>query len=208
MNRSLAGALAVAALAVVVVGRSGFAEPPPPMEPRDVKPVIAALAKDPSRRADLAAVRFYAEVFDGQKVSAPVGSPLTTLGAWSDNTALQAAESAMGTCAALPSGEKLTKASALAKEFGAQLPPLLRAYTLAAEGRKPDAVTLFLSNFERAEAPAECPGEHPMYSYRRLSRLTLMLSCIKTLEPARDVKKLEQAVEHAASCAHDNHAVG
>ena len=208
MNRSLAGALAVAALAVLVVGRAGFAEPPPPMEQRELKPVIAALAKDQRRRADLATVRFYAEVLDGKTLSAPVGSPLTTLGPWSDNTALEAAESAMGTCAALPSGEKLAKASALAKEFGDQLPPLLRAYTLAAEGKKADAVALFTATFERAEVPAGCPGEHPMYSYRRHSRLQRMLACIKTLAPARDVKKLEQAVEHAASCARDNHAVG
>lgn len=208
MTRSLAGALAVAALAVVVAGRAVFAGPPPPMERREVKTVIAALEKDKSRRADLASVRFYAEVFDGTHVSAPIGSPLTTLGPWGDNDALLTSESAMGTCAALPTGDKLQKASALSREFGDALPPLLRAYTLAAEGKKADAVTLFVASFERATAPDACPPEHPMYSYRRAGHLSQLLSCIKTLEPARDVKKLEKAVEHAKSCAATNQAVG
>lgn len=208
MNRSLAGALAVAALAVVVVGRSVFAEPPPEMESRELKPIIAALAQDKARRRDLAAVRFYAEVFGGTHVSAPVGSPLTTLGAWSDNQALLAAEGSLNACTTLPTGALLQKASALAKEFGDALPPLLRAYTLAAEGKKADAVALFTADFERAAAPALCPGEHPMYSYRRVDHLSLVLACIKTLEPTRDVKPLERAVKHAQSCAAHNFAEG
>ncbi len=207
MNRSLAGALAIAALAVAVVGRSVFAEPPPAMEQRDLSKVIAALTKEKGRRADLAAVRFYADVFGGKQVAAPIGSSLTTLGAWSDNGALMSAESSMN-CAALPTGEQLKKASAISKEFGDELAPLLRAYTLAAEGKKSEAVTLITATFERSTASAACPSEHPMYSYRRSSRLSLMLDCIKALEPARDVKKLQKEVEHAESCAANNHAVG
>jgi len=178
------------------------------MEQRDIKPIIDAVTKDKNRRGELASLRFYAEVFDGKTVSAPLGSPPTTLGAWSDNDALMRSETQIGSCATLLTGEKLQKASALSKEFGDALPVVLRAFTLASEGKKDDAATLFTSTLEGSAAPAECPGEHPMYSYRRVSRMTALLGCVKAIAPSRDVKKLEKLRDHAQSCASNNHAVG
>lgn len=206
-TRSLIGALSVAMFTVAVLARSVFAGPPPPMEVREVKPVIEALKKAPGRRHDLAALRFYAEVFDGTTVSAPVGSPLETVGAWGDNDALMSSEGAMAGCAALPA-EKQKLASALLKEFGADLPVLLRAYTLAGEGKKSEAKALFVSTYESIAPAKGCPGEHPMYSHRRVGRMTSILACIKAVDPKGDVKKFETLLERANFCAANNHAVG
>lgn len=198
----------MAVLAAVVLGRAVFAEPPPPMEEREVKPVIEALKKAKGRRGDLAAVRFYAEVFDGTTVSAPVGSPLETLGAWGDNGALMSSEGSMAGCAA-PPPEKQKLASALLKEFGNELPVLLRAYTLAGEGKKSEARALFVSTYESIAPPEKgCRSEHPMYSHRRVGRMTAILQCIKTVDPKADVKKFEALLERANFCAANNHAVG
>lgn len=207
-SRSLVGALSVAVFAVLIIGRSVFAEPPPPMEEREVKPVIEALKKAKGRRSDLAAVRFYAEVFDGTTLSAPVGAPLETLGAWGDNDALMSAEASLSGCVDLPP-EKQKLASALLKEFGTDLPVLLRAYTLSGEGKKKEAKELFVSTYESiAPAKGACPGEHPMYSNRRIGRMTVILQCIKTVDPKTDLKKFEALMERANFCAANNHAVG
>lgn len=205
--RILFAAVMAVALGVVLVSRTGHAEPPPAMEARAIDKVIAALKADKTKRADLAAVRFSAEVLGAKTVSAPVGSPLTSLGPWGDNTALLDAEAAMGACAPM-SADQQKKASALHKEFGGELAPLLRAWTLAGEGNKDAAVKLFTESFDAASIKGACPSEHPMYSYRRTSRLSTVLSCIRTIDPARDTKALGKAVDKANTCAADNHAVG
>jgi hypothetical protein len=207
-SRSWLGALAVAFLAVVIVGRSVWAEPPPAMEARDLAKVIDALKKSKGRRSDLASVRFYAEVFDGTTIRAPVGSAYDVLGPWSDNGALMDAEARLSGCAGLPP-ERQKAASALLKEYGTDLPVLLRAYTMAGEGQKKEATELFVATFEAsAIATKSCPSEHPMYSHRRVGRMQSILACVKTIDPQRDVKALEQAVERARFCAANNHAVG
>ncbi|MFT3711257.1 MAG: hypothetical protein QM817_26805 [Archangium sp.] len=206
-SRSWLGAVAVAVFAVLMVGRSVFAEPPPAMEVRELPRVIDALKKAKGRRTDLAAVRFYAEVFGGTELRAPVGSSLETLGAWGDNEALTSAEGSLNGCPALEP-EKQKIASALLKEYGNELPVLLRAYTIAGEGKKKDAADLFAQTLESISTGAKCPGEHPMYSYRRTGRMTLILACVKSLDPKRDVKKLEKMIEQANFCAQNNHAVG
>lgn len=209
LSRSLVGALSVAVFAVLLIGRSVLAEPPPPMEEREVKPVIEALKKAKGRRSDLAAVRFYAEVFDGTTLSAPVGAPLETLGAWGDNDALMSAEASLSGCVDLPP-EKQKVASALLKEFGNDLPVLLRAYTLSGEGKKKEAKELFVSTYESVAIPLKgsCPGEHPMYSHRRTGRMNLILQCIKGVDSKTDLKKFEALMERANFCAANNHAVG
>lgn len=178
------------------------------MENRDVKQVIAALEKQKGRRADLAAVRYFAEVYGGTMISAPVGSPLDSLGAWSDNSALMSAESSLNGCKDLPP-EKQKAASALLAEFGADLPVLLRAGAMAGEGKKKEAAALFVSTLESMAPPStDCPSEHPMYSYRRVGRMKLIIECVKTIEPKRDVTKLDELIKRANFCAANNHAVG
>lgn len=181
--RVLLGVVTALLLGLALVARTGLAEPPPPMEQRDITKVIAALEADKSRRADLAAVRFAAEVLHHEKVSAPVGSPLTTLGPWGDNTSLLTAENQLNGCAPL-AADAQKKASAIVSEFGELTPPLLRAWTIAGEGKTDAAAKLFVSSFESLAIKAECPSEHPMYSYRRVSRLRAMLACIKTIAPS------------------------
>ncbi len=205
--RVLLAAVSALILGVALVAHTGFAEPPPAMEPRPIEKVIESLKGEKDRRSDLAALRFYADVFGGKTVSAPVGSALNRLGAWGDNTALMSAENSLNGCRPLePEAQK--KASALAKEFGDDLPVLLRAYAIAGEGKQKEAAAMFVSTLEGMRVSKECPGEHPMYSYRRTGRMELILACVKTLEPKRDVKALEALINQARTCALNNHAVG
>lgn len=206
MRLVLAAVMAVA-VGIALVANVGHAEPPPAMEQRPVEKVITALKAEKGRRSDLAAVRFSAEVLGAKTVAAPVGSSLTTLGPWGDNTALLSAEAALGTCAPM-SADQQKKASALRKEFGDELPPLLRAWTLAGEGNKDEAVKLFTGAIEALRIQGECPSEHPMYSHRRTSRLSTMLSCVRTIDPSRDTRELGKALDKANTCALNNHAVG
>lgn len=205
--RVLLAAVSALIIGVALVANTGFAEPPPAMESRPIEKVIAALKTEKDRRSDLAALRFYADVFGGETVSAPVGSALNRLGAWGDNSALMSAENALNGCKPLePEAQK--KASAIVKEFGNELPVLLRAYAIAGEGRQKDASALFVSTLEGMRVSKECPREHPMYSNRRIGRMTLILECVKTLEPTRDVKELGVLIDQARKCALNNHAVG
>lgn len=205
--RSLVTAVTVLIVSVVLLARAGFAEPPPPMEKRDIKKAIAALETEKGRRGDLAVLRFAAEVLEETHVSGPVGSSLTTLGAWSDNETLLSVEAALGGCGALDA-EKEKKASALLKEFGGDLPLVPRAWTMGREGKKTEAAALLVDELKRSDVGKRCPGEHPMYSHRRISRMEVLLSCVKTFDPKRDAKPLQDLLEKAKSCAANNHAVG
>ncbi len=205
--RSRLAALTVVVVSVLLLSRAGFAEPPPAMEQRDIKKAIAALEKEKGRRSDLAVLRFASEVLGETHVNSPVGSPLTTLGAWSDNETLLSVERSLGACGALDA-EKEKKASAVFKEFGSELPLIPRAWTMGREGQKAEAATLLVDELKRYDLSKGCPGEHPMYSYRRISRMEVLLSCVKTFDPKRDVKPLQSLVDKAKACAANNHAVG
>jgi hypothetical protein len=205
--RSVIAAVTVLLVSVVLLARAGLAEPPPPMEKRDIKKAIAALEKEKGRRGDLAVLRFASEVLAQTHVNGPVGSPITTLGAWSDNETLLSVEAALGGCGALDA-EKEKKASALLKEFGGDLPLVPRAWTMGREGKKTEAAALLVDELKRFDLSKGCPGEHPMYSYRRISRMEVLLSCVKTFDPKRDAKPLQDLLEKAKACAANNHAVG
>ncbi|MFO0600685.1 MAG: hypothetical protein U0228_35580 [Myxococcaceae bacterium] len=205
--RSLFAALSVLAVSAALVARHVNAEPPPAMESRALTKIIPALEKAKGRRGDLAAVRFYADVFEGTELQAPIGSSLDTLGPWGDNGALQAAEGSLGSCAPLEPA-KQQKANALLKEFGNDLPPFLRAYTLGGAGEKKQAADLFANEVQAMGSFGACPSEHPMYSHRRIGRMTIALACVKTFDPKRDVKALEKLLQKATDCAANNHAVG
>ncbi|MGV3623408.1 MAG: hypothetical protein ACO1OB_21490, partial [Archangium sp.] len=157
--RILLAAVMAVAIGVVLVSQTGRAEPPPAMENRPIDTVITALKAEKGRRGDLASVRFSAEVLGAKTVSAPVGSELHRLGPWGDNTALLTAEAAMGSCAPM-SADQQKKASALKKEFGDDLPPMLRAWTLAGEGSRAEAVKIFTSSIEDLRIKGSCPSEH------------------------------------------------
>jgi hypothetical protein len=209
--RSALVALAVAVFAVLVLVRGGFAraEPPPPMEERPLSKVIEALQGAKGMKAQLATARFYAEVFGGKTVQAPQGSPLTTLGAWGDDGNLLAAEASLGSrsCGAASAGEKKA-ALALLGEFGAVLPASLRGYALLEQGKNDEAASIFTDILQGALPSGGCPGEHPMYSHRRVARMSMALACVKRATPKKSVEHLEKLLEKAKSCANDNHAVG
>ena len=204
--RSLLAAVSVVVLASLVLARTVLAEPPPQTETRDIKKVLEALGKVKERTRDYAALRFYAEVFGGDSVSAPVGSPMDTVGTWGDE-ALLLPEGSLGSCEGV--GEEGKKAAArLVKEYGDTLAPQLRAYTLGLEGKNKAAADLFALSVEAMAPGKSCPGEHPMYSGRRVGRMTRLLGCIQRLDPKRDVSKLKKLVDQAQQCLENNHAVG
>lgn len=207
--RSLLAAALVLALSVVLLARSVNAEPPPAMETRELAKIAAALKAKPALKAELASVRFYGEVLGQKSLEAPVGSPLETLGPWSDNGALLGSEGLLGDrqCTAL-TPEQLTVASAILKDSGDAMPVTLRAYTLGQQGKKSEAANLFAKFIDEQLPGGPCPSEHPMYSYRRTSRISFALQCLKVLAPTRDVSAQEKRFQRAQACAANNHAVG
>ena len=207
--RSLLVACAVLGLAVALLARSVSAGPPPAMEPREISKIVEALKKKPAAKSELAAVRFYGEVFAQKSMQAPIGRPMETLGPWGDNGALLGSENQIAnrSCGALTAKE-LESASAILKEYGEAVPLTLRAFTLGQQGKKSEAAALFTSFIDKEKTAAECPSEHPMYSYRRSSRLSFALQCLKIFAPGKDVSAQQKTLERAESCATNNHAVG
>lgn len=206
MRAPLVAAL-VAVFSLVVLVRSGHAEPPPPMEPRSVQEVLAALTASKADKTTVSAVRWYAEVAHGTTLEAPVGSSKTTLGAWGDNGALMASESMLNGCAPMEAAEAKA-AAALLKEYGDALPATLRGAALAQQGKVADAAALYRSLVLTSLPDGKCPGEHPMYSGRRIGRLQLLISCVKRWQPKGDHAALDAVQQRAQACAANNHAVG
>ncbi len=204
--RTLPLLLGVVLVVVVVVVRAVHAEPPPPMESRSAAEVLQALEQSKTNSSTLAAVRWYVEVTHGTTLEAPVGSPKTTLGAWSDNGALLAAESALGSCEPMKK-EDAAAALALLKRTGDALPPLLRGVALREKGDATGAERAFVDEARATLPAAGCPSEHPMYSFRRVSRLSVMASCLARWK-AKDAAAVKALLERAKTCAANNHAVG
>lgn len=207
MRARLVAAL-VAVFSLVVLVRAGHAEPPPPMESRPVDEVLAALKASKADKTTVSAVRWFAEVAHGTTLAAPVGSAKNTLGAWGDNGALMASEAALNGCAPMEPAEAKA-AAALLKEYGDALPPTLRGAALAQQGKADDAAALYRSIVLTTLAlEGPCPGEHPMYSGRRIGRLQLLIACVKRWQPKADHTRLDAVLQKAQTCAANNHAVG
>ena len=206
--RSLLVAVVVLGLAVALLALPVSAEPPPPMERRDLAKITAALKAKPELKSSLASVRFYGEVLRQTALQAPTGSPLETLGPWGDNGALLGSEGVIANhkCEALGADE-LAKASAIMKEYGDALPVTLRAYTLGQQGNKEEATKLFTTFIDEQLPKGACPSEHPMYSHRRSRRIEFALQCLKQFG-AKDVTAQEKQLRRAEECARNNHAVG
>ena len=199
--RTLFAAVMAVAVGFTLVSSLSHAGPALPDEQRPIEKVIAALKTDKGSRAALATVRFGDEVLGAKTVPARFGSPMTTIGAWADASALLVDCATMGV-------DQQKKASALRTEFGDDLPAVLTAWTIAGEGKKAEAVKLFTRAIENADIKGECPGEHPSSSYLRASRLSTMISCVRTIDPKHDTGPLLKALERANTCARNNHAVG
>jgi hypothetical protein len=156
----------------------------------------------------LATVRWYAEVSHGKTLQVPVGSGATVLGPWGDNGALLAAEAELGARDCAPLSEVTKKASsALLLEFGDSLALVLHAYALMQEGKAEPAAAQ-LTTFIEQQLPGACPSEHPMYSSRRVARMSTALRCLERAAPARDLSKQKRLLERATVCGFNNHAVG
>lgn len=202
-------ALLVSAV-VVVMGlllvKVGHAEPPPPMEERPAGEVLKALEQAKAKPRTVAAVRWYVEVAHGKTISAPKGSEKTSLGAWSDNNALLAAESALGSCEPMKKDDAAA-ALALLAQYGDSLPTLLRGAALKEKGDAEAAAAAFLDEAQSSLPSTTCPSEHPMYSFRRVSRLTVMTRCLERWQ-AKEAAEVKALLERAKQCAANNHAVG
>lgn len=196
-----AAVLGVAGWTLVRVSHAG---PPPPMERRELSKVLNALEKAKASPAEVATLRYARDVFGDTHVSAPVGSPLTTLGAWGQSSALASIEQHLSGCAPLTEAQR-TAAVALLKQGG--LPEPVRAFTLGESG-KADEAAAALSAWVLGLQPKDCPREHPMYSYQRVGRMQLGVQCLHRFAPKLDLHEVTQALERAQACAANNHAVG
>lgn len=199
--RILLAAVMAVAVGFMLVSRTSHAGPALMPEERPVDTIIAALTTEKNRRAELATVRFGAEVLGAKTVPVPPGSALSTIGSWADATTL------LTDCAPM-NADQQKKATALRTEFGDALPAVLTAWTIAGEGNKPEAVKRFTRAIDAYGIKGECPGEHPSSSYRRVSRLSAMISCVRTIDPKYDTSALLKVLEKANACAQNNHAVG
>ena len=207
--RSLLGALAVAGCAVSLLSRTVAAEPPQPTEARLLSKIIPALRAKPALKADLAMVRFYAEVFGGTELDVPMGSSLETLGPGGENGARVRSERAIaGLDCEGSSSSQLKAATALLKEYESVLPVTLRAYAIGIQGRREEAAELFATWGEGLLDAGPCPSEHPMNSSKRVGDLELAIRCVRINAPKRDVSSLMKKRERAMSCLRNNHAVG
>jgi hypothetical protein len=202
----LAGLVGVFAFTVLL--RSSRAEPPPPMEPRKVSDILPALKASKAPADLVSSVRWYAEIVHGETLQVPVGSPPQSLGAWSDNGALLASEQANPTCAPLGAPEAQA-ARALLTEYGAALPAPLRGPALAEDGKPAEAVKVYTALAQAAfSQPAGCPGEHPMYSARRVARLERVRACVLRWAPDEAHPAVNEALRRAKACLASNRAVG
>lgn len=207
--RSFLVAAAVLGLAVAALAsRSVSAEPPPASGPRDIAIIVEALKKKPTLKGELASVRFISEVLGEKTLDVPVGSSPETLGPWGDNEALLRSEMFLGvrSCGALTPAE-LKAASAILADAKDAMPLTLRAYTLGQQGKKKEAADLFVSFIDQSFS-GTCQGEHPMYSYRRTTRMKFALRCLEVLAPERNVSAQKKKLDAAEVCAKNNHAVG
>lgn len=207
--RSFLVAAAVLGLAVAALAsRFVFAEPPPQSGPRDVKLIIEALKKKPAMKGELASVRFISEVLGETTLDVPVGSSPETLGPWGDNEALLRSELLIGVkaCGPLMPAE-LKAAGSILADAKAAMPITLRAYTLGQQGKKKEAADLF-ATFVDQSFSGQCASEHPMYSYRRTTRMKFALKCLQAFAPERDLSAQQKKLEAAETCARNNHGVG
>jgi hypothetical protein len=205
--RQLLAAAVVLGLAVALLSQTVSAEPPPAMERREVARILPALRAKPALKAELASVRFFSEVLGQDSLQVPIGDPLESLGPWGDNGALLASEAGLGTCGPL-TAEQLKAANAILNDYGDAVPVTLRAFTLGQQGKKEEAAKLFAWFIDQQLPKGSCPGEHPMYSHRRISRIGVALQCLKQFAPGKDVKAQEKQLQRAEECAANNHAVG
>lgn len=204
--RSLLAAVVVTLLAAsALVSRSSHARTPPAAE-YEVRALIDELSKKKNApRTGLATVRWYSDVFHGVEISAPKN--LDADGA--ATAAVRPAENLiLGRACAPLTGPELAAASKVLAEFDEALPVTLRAYTLGSQGKGQEAAELFMKNALSWAVKKECPGEHPDSSGRRVRAIRFGLQCVKTFDPKRDVKALEEAERKAQECKANNHAVG
>ena len=94
------------------------------------------------------------------------------------------------------------------KEFGTTLPEILRGYALASAGKPEDAVRVWRSFVQSEMTSMTCPSEHPMYSSRRVSRMSTGISCIEAVEPKAELSSLRALLNQAKRCVETNAAVG
>lgn len=204
--RQLLPALVVLGLAVTFIARPSEAGPPLPDAERSIPSLIEELSKrKKGPKTGLATARWYAGVFQGQLVSAPMKADAEVAAMAS----LRSAEGLiLGRQCSPAKGRELDAASKVLAEFGEALPLTLRAYTLGSQGQGKDAANLLETHALGLAPGKSCPGEHPDASARRTRAVRFGLECVKQFDPKRDVTKLQETLDAAERCAAKNTSVG
>lgn len=196
--RSVLGAVAVVVLAVLLLARTVSAGPPMVRPPRPMSEVIAEARKRPAAKAQWAGARFCLEVFG-----------ITSLEGNASPEAMVEQQLDQRSCGALTPAE-LKAATALLTEFGNELPPTMRAHTLAQQGKGEEAADVLAGFIDQLTSPIAkaCPAEHPDTSGARMRRVGTALRCMKVYAPKRDLSPQLQRAGEARMCVKTNNTVG
>lgn len=198
--RSLLGSAVVLVVAVSLLAGSSLAGDRAPPMPTPIAPLLAKLKKNPAEKPRIAALRFLREVL-AVEFAESYGEPTP------DSLAAQTEGVLAANDFAALSPEKLKVAAALLNEYGDAMPPSVRGFVLAQQGKEKDAVAA-LTSFVEALVPKVCPGEHPDEGSARVQRVDFALKTLAKFAPKVDHSAIDAKRNAAVACVANNHAVG
>lgn len=204
--RSFTAAVVVLVASFLAFHQSVLAGHRMPMEDRPIAGILEAARKKKVAEAELAPLRFNAEVLGLTRTRVVMGAAAEV---FEPGELADEAESAI---AAL--GCVLTEPKALAAlndvmtGAGAKLAPVPRAFGLAHQGKKTEAATLLAKNIEAAQPLDDCRSMSRDSAANQVSHLTVAVQCLGVFEPKRDLKKEQERLQKARMCQANNRTVG
>jgi hypothetical protein len=197
--RSPLGAAVVLVVAAMLAAPSLAGDRAPPT-PTAIAPLLAKLQKNAEEKPRVAALRFLREVL-AVEFAESYGEPTP------DSLAEQA-EGLLASRGFAPlTLEKREVAAALLVEYGEAMPPSVRGFILAQQGKDAAAVAA-LTSFVEALVPKTCPGEHPDAGSARVRRVDFALKTLTKFAPKVDRAALNAKRSAAMNCVTLNNAVG
>lgn len=185
-------------LVVVMLAAPSLAGDRAPPTPTAIAPLLAKLQKNAEEKPRVAALRFLREVL-AVEFAESYGEPTP------DSLAEQA-EGLLASRGLAPlAPEKREVAAALLVEYGEALPPSVRGFILAQQGKHTAAA---LTSFVEALVPKTCPGEHPDAGSARVRRGDFALQTLTKFAPKVERAALNAKRSAAMNCVMLHKAVG
>ena len=195
--RSPLGSAVVLVVAAMLAAPSLAGDRAPPT-PTAIAPLLAKLQKNAEEKPRVAALRFLREVL-AVEFAESYGEPTP------DSLAEQAEGLLASRGLAPRAPEKREVAAALLVEYGEALPPSVRGFILAQQGKHTAAA---LTSFVEALVPKTCPGEHPDAGSARVRRGDFALQTLTKFAPKVDRAALTAKRSAAMNCVMLHKAVG